>query len=57
MYPPLEVGQSLEEAQSGAKAKESETYLLKPMNCPFHVEIYNAVPKSYRELPLRWAET
>ncbi|MDD4530558.1 MAG: threonine--tRNA ligase [Candidatus Gracilibacteria bacterium] len=57
MYPPLEVGQSLEEAQSGVKAKESEIYLLKPMNCPFHVEIYNAVPKSYRELPLRWAET
>ncbi|MDD3302550.1 MAG: threonine--tRNA ligase, partial [Candidatus Gracilibacteria bacterium] len=30
---------------------------LKPMNCPFHVEIYKEEPKSYREFPLRWAET
>jgi len=58
MYPPLEVGQNLEELQAGkAVDKElSEQYLLKPMNCPFHVEIYKHSPKSYRELPLRWAE-
>ncbi len=31
-------------------------YQLKPMNCPFHVEIYNATPHSYRELPIRWCE-
>jgi len=31
-------------------------YQLKPMNCPFHVEIYRDRPRSYRELPLRWAE-
>ncbi|MGB3619049.1 MAG: threonine--tRNA ligase, partial [Catalinimonas sp.] len=31
-------------------------YLLKPMNCPHHCEIYNARPRSYRELPLRLAE-
>ena len=39
MYPPLEAGQTLEERQRGVKVKESEEYLLKPMNCPFHIEI------------------
>lgn len=56
MYPPLEIGLSLQEAQNGEKAKVKEEYLLKPMNCPFHVSIYNARQRSYRELPLRWAE-
>lgn len=56
MYPPMEVWQSLEEAKVWEKAKESETFLLKPMNCPFHVEIYKDEPKSYRDFPLRWAE-
>ncbi len=31
-------------------------YLVKPMNCPFHILIYNNGMKSYRDLPLRWAE-
>ena len=31
-------------------------YFIKPMNCPFHVEIYKSSLRSYRELPLRWAE-
>jgi threonyl-tRNA synthetase len=31
-------------------------YELKPMNCPFHIEIYKTRLRSYRELPLRWAE-
>ena len=59
MYPPLEVGQTLEDAQAGKKVEEweSEKYLLKPMNCPFHVEIFKHSPKSYREFPMRWAET
>jgi threonyl-tRNA synthetase len=57
MYPPLEVGQSLEELKSKDEVKESEQFLLKPMNCPFHVLIYNASPRSYRDLPLLWAET
>ena len=35
---------------------EGETYQLKPMNCPFHVEIYKNSYYSYRDLPLRWAE-
>lgn len=56
MYPPMEAGQSLEERQQNKKAENSEEYLLKPMNCPFHVQIYKSNPKSYRELPLRWAE-
>ncbi|MFA6255739.1 MAG: threonine--tRNA ligase [Candidatus Absconditabacterales bacterium] len=56
MYPPMEVGQSLEDAKSGKKAEESEQYLMKPMNCPFHVEIYKAAPKSYRDFPLRRCE-
>lgn len=56
MYPPLEVGQSLEELQHKEKVKESEQFLLKPMNCPFHVVIYNASPRSYRDFPFRWAE-
>ncbi len=31
-------------------------YQLKPMNCPFHILMYKNTPKSYRDLPLRWAE-
>ncbi|OGR61819.1 MAG: threonine--tRNA ligase [Elusimicrobia bacterium GWB2_63_22] len=31
-------------------------YYAKPMNCPFHIEIYKANSHSYRDLPLRWAE-
>ena len=31
-------------------------YYLKPMNCPFHIMIYKSALRSYRELPLRWAE-
>jgi threonyl-tRNA synthetase len=33
-----------------------EEYLLKPMNCPHHIQIYAAQPRSYRELPVRLAE-
>ncbi|CAM4160234.1 threonine--tRNA ligase [Zobellia nedashkovskayae] len=36
--------------------KEDEEFLLKPMNCPHHCEIYNVRPFSYRELPKRYAE-
>ncbi|MDD5098574.1 MAG: threonine--tRNA ligase [Candidatus Pacebacteria bacterium] len=56
MYPPLEISQSLEELKENKKATEPEQFLLKPMNCPFHILIYNNKPRSYRELPLRWAE-
>jgi len=36
--------------------KEGEEFLLKPMNCPHHCEIYGHKPRSYRELPVRLAE-
>jgi threonyl-tRNA synthetase len=36
--------------------KEQEGYLLKPMNCPHHIQIYKAEPRSYRDLPVRLAE-
>ena len=36
--------------------EEGEEYLLKPMNCPHHCEIYKVKPRSYKDLPLRFAE-
>ena len=36
--------------------QEGEQFMLKPMNCPHHCEIYNATPHSYKELPFRMAE-
>jgi threonyl-tRNA synthetase len=42
MYPPMEL--------------EGERYFVKPMNCPFHIQMYKTRLRSYRDLPLRWAE-
>ncbi len=42
LYPPL--------------LQEGIEYELKPMNCPFHIMVYNSKPRSYRDLPFRWAE-
>jgi len=42
MYSPIEI--------------EKEKYYLKPMNCPFHIKIYNSKIRSYRDLPMRLAE-
>jgi len=42
MYPPIKV--------------DKEDYILRPMACPHHFMLYNAKPRSYRELPLRYAE-
>ncbi len=42
MYSPMEIDDVL--------------YQLKPMNCPFHIAVYNSSLRSYRELPLRWCE-
>lgn len=42
MYSPLDI--------------DEELYYLKPMNCPFHIMIYKNSLRSYRDLPLRWAE-
>jgi threonyl-tRNA synthetase len=36
--------------------QEGEEFMLKPMNCPHHCEIYRALPRSYKDLPLRLAE-
>jgi threonyl-tRNA synthetase len=35
---------------------DDENYYLKPMNCPFHIQVYKTRMRSYRDLPLRWAE-
>ena len=35
---------------------DGNAFYVKPMNCPFHIEIYKSHKRSYRELPLRWAE-
>ncbi|MDH4196553.1 MAG: threonine--tRNA ligase [Candidatus Aminicenantes bacterium] len=42
MYAPLDI--------------DGQEYYLKPMNCPFHIQIYKSRMRSYRDLPLRWAE-
>jgi len=42
MYPPMEM--------------DNANYYAKPMNCPFHIMIYKNTLRSYRDLPLRWAE-
>ncbi len=36
--------------------RNGETYVVKPMNCPFHIQIYKSQPRSYRDLPIRYAE-
>jgi threonyl-tRNA synthetase len=48
MFPPME----LQESAGGEKV----VYYLKAMNCPHHHKLFDAVPRSYRELPLRFAE-
>ncbi len=35
---------------------DGQPYYVKPMNCPFHIQIYRTGKRSYRDLPLRWAE-
>lgn len=35
---------------------EGQAYIVKPMNCPFHIQIYKTRQRSYRDLPFRWAE-
>jgi threonyl-tRNA synthetase len=42
--------------QSIKTPQEGEEYLLKPMNCPHHCEIYKFKPRSYKDLPIRYAE-
>jgi threonyl-tRNA synthetase len=40
----------------GAIEVEGQDYQLKPMNCPFHIQIYKSKMRSYRDLPIRYAE-
>ncbi len=42
MYSPMEI--------------DGNDYYVKPMNCPFHIQVYKSQLRSYRDLPLRWAE-
>jgi threonyl-tRNA synthetase len=44
-----------ESMYAGMKIDEQD-YYIKPMNCPFHIMIYKSHLRSYRDLPLRWAE-
>jgi len=44
------------EGMYAAMDVDGQEYFIKPMNCPFHIEIYKSGLRSYRELPLRWAE-
>ena len=65
-YPPLverdlmkklaDDGCSCGELSNLMNAGDIEGYMLKPMNCPHHVKIYASQPRSYRHLPLRFAE-
>jgi threonyl-tRNA synthetase len=48
MFPPM----TLQESEGGEKV----VYYLKAMNCPHHHKLFDAVPRSYRELPIRFAE-
>lgn len=47
---------SVAEFEPKIESGDVEGFLLKPMNCPFHVEIYKSDPHSYRDLPVRLAE-
>ncbi|MFN5514848.1 MAG: threonine--tRNA ligase [Cyanobacteriota bacterium] len=43
-------------AESAEEAAQEQGFVLKPMNCPFHIQIYKSELRSYRDLPLRLAE-
>ena len=45
-----------DDSMYGALEVDKHKYRLKPMNCPFHVKMYTHDKKSYRDLPIRWAE-
>ncbi len=51
-----EEGCSCSELANRVSAGEIDGFLLKPMNCPMHIKIYDSRPRSYRELPVRLAE-
>tara|TARA_R110002096_G_scaffold91625_21_gene207382 strand:+ start:5552 stop:7453 length:1902 start_codon:yes stop_codon:yes gene_type:complete len=49
-------GCSCAELQNALKTGDADGFLLKPMNCPHHIRIFDASPHSYRDLPVRLAE-
>ncbi|MES2568432.1 MAG: aminoacyl--tRNA ligase-related protein, partial [Verrucomicrobiota bacterium] len=55
MFPPMELAEDPSEKKPG-EAVVSDRYYLKAMNCPHHHKLFGAVPRSYRDLPLRFAE-
>ncbi len=54
MFPPMKLDEEVDE--HGVVRKQGQDYYLKPMNCPFHILIYKAQARSYRDLPLRMFE-
>src|SRR5256714_5158947 len=54
MFPPMELNEDAEEAAQ--QLTDSTKYYLKAMNCPHHHKLFAAVPRRYRDLPLRLAE-
>lgn len=54
MYPPIVMDE--ERDDEGNITKQGQDYYLKPMNCPMHILIYKERARSYRDLPLRFAE-
>lgn len=54
MFPPMKLDAEFDEA--GALKRQGQDYYLKPMNCPFHILVFNSRQRSYRELPLRMFE-
>ncbi|WP_433586735.1 threonine--tRNA ligase [Microbacterium hydrocarbonoxydans] len=54
MYPPIVMDE--ERDDQGNITKQGQDYYLKPMNCPMHILIYKERARSYRDLPLRFAE-
>lgn len=57
MYPAMELMETAEEGEGeGAETRIKEAYRLRPMNCPHHHKVFDAEPRSYRDLPLRLAE-
>ena len=58
MYPAMELMEEAEggEGEADASLRVKESYRLRPMNCPHHHKVFDAEPRSYRDLPLRLAE-
>jgi threonyl-tRNA synthetase len=55
MYPFMELKET-RQTEDGEEEQVKDTYVLKPMNCPHHHKIFASRPRSYRDLPLRFAE-